>query len=105
MIEKPRSEKTMPKRIKDKNKSIFVKFYSSVNEEEIHSFLNSLKVTGTRVSSLINRWAIEVPFWKEDFFVKKFQENESVELVHESFDRKVNRTRFNDEEGEDTDSE
>lgn len=95
----------MPKRIKDKNKSIFVKFYSNVIDEEIDSLFNSLKVTGTRVSSLINRWAIEVPFWKEEFFVKKFQENEMVEIVHENFDRKVSRTRFENEESEDSDSE
>jgi hypothetical protein len=78
----------MPKKIKDKNKSIFVKFYEDIDDKEINSLLVSMGVFGTRVSNLINRWAIEVPFWREESFMTKFSENELVEKVHEGFERK-----------------
>lgn len=83
----------MPKRMKDKNKSIFVKFYEDINDKEINSLLISMGVSGNRVSNLINRWAIEVPFWREESFMTKFSENELVEKVHEGFERKSKSTQ------------
>lgn len=89
----------MPRRFKDRNKSVFVKFYDDVGDEEVGEFLSSLGVAGIRVSNLINRWAVEVPFWKEGFFVEKFDaETELVERIHDSFDRK--RTNYGTEEGD-----
>jgi hypothetical protein len=78
----------MPKRIKDKNKSVLVKFHEDVADKEISSMLALLGISGTKVSSIVNRWAVEVPFWKEGHFVAKFNGDERVEKVHESFDRK-----------------
>lgn len=90
----------MPRRFKDRNKSIFVKFYDDVSDEEVGEMLSSVGVSGVRVSNLINRWAVEVPFWKEGFFVERFDaETELVEKVHESFDRK--RTNYGSEEDND----
>jgi hypothetical protein len=87
----------MPRRFKDRNKSIFVKFYDDVGDKEVGELLSSLGVAGTRVSNLINRWAVEIPFWKEGFFVEKIDaEIDLVEKVHDSFDRK----RTNHAEGE-----
>jgi hypothetical protein len=80
----------MPKRTKDKNRSVFVKFYEDVSSKDVHSMLAMLGVSGTKVSSIINRWAVEVPFWKEEQFVAKFYDDAKVELVHETFDRKRN---------------
>lgn len=74
----------MPRRIKDKNKSIFVKFLDDVSTKEIYSLFDSLSVKGLKVSTLINRWAVEVPFWKEEFYTDKFVESEIVERVHEN---------------------
>lgn len=89
----------MPKRFKDRNKSLFVKFYDDVVEEEIGDLLSSLNVSGTRVSNLINRWAIEIPFWKEGHFIEKFYESDIVERIHESFNRKrVNRDQEENDE-------
>lgn len=91
----------MPKRIKDKNKSIFVKFEEGVTGKEVHALFNELGVTGTRVSIFVNRWAIEVPFWKEDFYMSKFADNDLVETVHENFDKKrKNPRREENEEGD-----
>ncbi|NBP03975.1 MAG: hypothetical protein EBU90_28555 [Proteobacteria bacterium] len=88
----------MPRRFKDRNKSIFVKFYDDVGDEEVGELLSSLGVAGIRVSNLINRWAVEIPFWKEGFFVEKFDaEVELVEKVHESFDRKRTNYEMEDE--------
>jgi len=79
----------MPKRMKDNNRSVFVKFYDDVSSKEIHSMLAMLGVWGTKVSTIVNRWAVEVPFWKEEQFVAKFYDDEDkVELVHESFDKR-----------------
>jgi hypothetical protein len=85
----------MPKRMKDKNRSVFVKFHEDVSSKEIHSMLAMLGVSGTKVSSIINRWAVEVPFWKEEQFVAKFYDDDKVELVHESFDKR--RTSYQED--------
>lgn len=86
----------MPKRIKDKNKSIFVKFYKETTDQEINNLLSSMDVSGVRVSNLVNRWAVEVPFWREQSYVEKLQENELVETVHEGFEKK--RRNITDQE-------
>jgi hypothetical protein len=86
----------MPKRMKDKNKSIFVKFYDDVTDQEACKLMASIGVTGSRVSTLIKRWAIEVPFWREDFYCEKFAESEFVERIHEGPERK----KFQEETGE-----
>jgi hypothetical protein len=88
----------MPKRIKDKNKSIFVKFNDEIDDKKINEFLNSLGIYGTRVSSLINRWAVEIPFWREGHFTEKMLESDLVNTVHENFNLK-RKNRF-EEQGE-----
>lgn len=92
----------MPKRIvKDKNKSIFVKFEEGATSKEIYSLFNSLGVSGVKVSIFINRWAVEVPFWKEDFYVDKFRQSDLVETVHENFDKRRRTTIVReDQEGD-----
>lgn len=82
----------MPRRIKDKNKSIFVKFHKETTDQEINKLLSSMEVSGVRVSNLINRWAVEVPFWREQVYVEKLQESELVEIVHEGFEKKRKNT-------------
>lgn len=91
----------MPKRIKERNKSIFVKFYDDVTDQQACKLMASFGVTGTRVSTLLKRWAIEVPFWKEEFYCDKFLGSDLVETIHENFDRKRTRSDFYEEtEGE-----
>lgn len=77
----------MPKRMKDKYNTILVRFYEDVADKEAHSTLAWLGVSGTRVSTLLKRWAVEVPWWKEAEFVQKLYENELVECVHGSFNK------------------
>ena len=91
----------MPNRIKDKNKSLFVKFHEDVSEKDVHSLLYKMGVSGVRVSSLINRWAVEVPFWKEEFYVDKFLDSDMTEVVYESFDRKRRSAASEETEGSD----
>lgn len=91
----------MPKRVKDKNKSIFVKFKDDTNDKQVNEFLNSLGIYGTRVSNLMNRWAIEIPFWREGHFTEKMLESELVAKVHENFDMKrknIRQEQIEDEE-------
>lgn len=91
----------MPKRIKDKNRSIFVKFYQNIPEEEVREFLGSLNLEGFRSSTLINRWVLEVPFWKENFYLEKLYQSEIIEQIHENLNKKIFFN--NQEEGEQTD--
>lgn len=74
----------MKKNNKKKTKlaNIIVKFYPC-SDNDVKEYLNSLELEGTRVSNLINRWAVDVPFWKQNYFSKKFLENEIlVEKVY-----------------------
>lgn len=78
----------MPKRIKDKNRSIFVKFVDDATAREINSLLDPLGAKAIRVSSLINRWVIEVPFWKAETCLDKMEESGLVDVVHDDFSRR-----------------
>lgn len=90
----------MPKRFNDRMRSIFVKFERGVTDKEINSELRSMGVSGSRVSTLINRWVVEVPFWKEQEYMERLAENELVETVHESGDSR-RRTNYEEEVDED----
>jgi len=79
--------KQMPTRFKDKNNTLLVKFYDDVADKEVHSMLAWMGVSGTRVSTLIRRWAVEVPYWKEEEYLHRFYESELVQAVHDSFDK------------------
>ncbi len=77
----------MPTRYKDKNNTLLVRFYEDVPDKEAHSFLAWLGISGTKVSTLIKRWAVEVPYWKEEEFLDKLYDSEIVEVVHDHFDK------------------
>ena len=65
----------------NKNTNIVVKFHPST-DKEINKLLGSLNLTGVRVSNLIPRWAIDVPFWKESYFAEKLEQSELVEKIY-----------------------
>lgn len=65
----------------NKNTNIVVNFHSN-SDKEINKFLKSLNLTGVRVSNLFSRWAIDVPFWKENHFAQKLSESEIVEKIY-----------------------
>jgi hypothetical protein len=77
----------MPKRFKDKNNTILVKFYDDVADKEVHSTLAWMGVSGVRVSTLIRRWAVEVPYWRVEEYLDKLYESNLVQAVHDSFDK------------------
>jgi hypothetical protein len=77
----------MPKRIRDKFNTVLVKFYEDVADKEARSALALMGVSGTRVSALVKRWAVEVPYWQEQEFVEKFYDCDLVLAVHNSFDK------------------
>jgi hypothetical protein len=78
----------MPRKMNDKHRSIFVKFHQEVTEKEVVKKLASMGVSGSKVSSLINRWVVDVPFWKEEEYQEVLGSDELVEIVHENFDRR-----------------
>lgn len=65
----------------NKQSNIVVNFYPSTDQEALN-LLSSLNISGVRVSNLFRRWAIDVPFWKESYFVEKLAESELVEKVY-----------------------
>lgn len=74
----------MPKKnALNKNTSIIVRFVECT-DEEVDESLQELNLTGVRVSNLINRWAIEVPFWKESYYTEKLKQLDLVDFVHTS---------------------
>lgn len=77
----------MPVRSKDKNNTLVVKFYEDVADKEVHSALAWLGIHGIRVSTLIRRWAVEVPYWKEEEMLDRLYESELVESVNGHFDK------------------
>lgn len=77
----------MPTRSKDKNNTLIVRFYDDVADKEVHSMLAWLGISGTRVSTLIRRWAVEIPYWREEEFLDKLYESELVDVVSNHFDK------------------
>lgn len=71
----------------NKNTHIVVNFFPAT-EKEINKLLKSLNLTGVRVSNLVPRWSIDVPFWKEDYFVQKLSESDLVEKIYQNPSRK-----------------
>jgi hypothetical protein len=90
----------MPKIAKDKNKSIFVKFKEYATDKEINKFLYSLGIHGVRVSTLVNRWVVEIPFWREGHFTEKMLDSSLVDIIHENFDRNKKFKSQERQEGE-----
>jgi hypothetical protein len=88
----------MPKRFNDKQRSIFVKFNHEATEKKVLAELKSMGVSGSRVSALINRWVIEVPFWKEEEYVDRLAACEIVEAIHENFDMRRRQYRPDEQE-------
>lgn len=87
----------MPKRFNDKQRSIFVKFNHEATDKQILSELKSMGISGSRVSNLVNRWVLEVPFWKEEEYSEKLAGNDLVEVVHENFDMRKRPQRAEEE--------
>lgn len=77
----------MPNRISDKSNTLLVKFYDEADDKTVRGMLATMGISGTRVSTLIRRWAVEVPYWREEEFLYKFYENEFVQAIHDSFDK------------------
>jgi hypothetical protein len=79
----------MPTRIKDKNNTLLVKFYDDAGDKEVRAMLATIGVSGIRVSTLVKRWAVEVPYWREEEYLYKFHDSELVQAVHDSFDKET----------------
>lgn len=81
----------------NRNSSIIVKFYP-IADQEINEFLESLNISGVRVSNLISRWAIDVPYWKEHHYANKLMESDLVEKVYLNPSKKNHS--YSEEEGQ-----
>jgi hypothetical protein len=77
----------MPKRMRDKHNTVLVKFYENITDKEVRSVLAHMGLSGTRVSTLVRRWAVEVPYWLEGDYIVKFYNNDMVEAIHNSFNK------------------
>lgn len=90
----------MPTRFKDKNNTLLVKFYEDVGDKEVRAMLATMGVSGSRVSTLIRRWAVDVPYWREEEFIYKFYDSETVQAVHGSFDKEASEEVNVDPQGQ-----
>lgn len=62
--------------------SLIVTFYT-VTQKEVSNFFKEHCVSGeVSVSTIIPRWAIDVPVWKEKELIEQFLSNELVKSVH-----------------------
>jgi len=77
----------MPKRTRDKHNTMLVKFYENATDNEVRLILVHMGLGGDRVSTLVRRWAVEVPYWLEGEYIEKFYHNDMVEAVHNSFNK------------------
>lgn len=70
-----------------KNRSRLSKFntllikFNIDSDSQIISFFNDFNLEYFKVSNLIQRWAVEVPFWKEEEYVDKFYSYLMVDSV------------------------
>jgi hypothetical protein len=69
-----------------KTSSLIVTFHT-VTTKEVEKFLKEHNVSGTNVSSIIPRWAVDVPSWKEKELISEFLNNELVKSVHVYVDK------------------
>ena len=81
---------TKKKNSLNKNTSIIVKFIDCT-DDEIDESLKSINLSGVRVSNLIPRWAIEVPFWKEQYYTEQLKKLDLIDAVHTSLNLATNR--------------
>jgi hypothetical protein len=65
----------------NKNSNIIVNF-NCYSDKKINKLLKDFNLSGVRVSTIINRWAVDVPFWKEDHYAEKFLESDLVERIY-----------------------
>jgi hypothetical protein len=91
----------MPKRVKNKTNTVIVKFYEDVADKEVHSLLTWLGVNGSKVSTLVNRWAVDVLYWKELETTDKLRKSELVEAIQSEPSKITRREEVEDTDGKD----
>jgi len=89
----------MPKRIRDKTNTVIVKFYEDVSNKDIHSLLTWLGANGSKVSTLVNRWAVDVFYWKESETTEKLRKSELVEAIQSEPNRITRREEVEGNDG------
>ena len=67
-------------------------FIDGLKETEVWDILDEHSLRGTRISTLINRYAVEVPDGKEQHFVNIFKETSGVKSVHYTPKEKNDKT-------------
>lgn len=67
--------------MENKNKFLNVVINFDCSEKKINKLLKSLSLSGVRVSGIINRWAVDVPFWKKDYYLEKLIESDLIEKI------------------------
>lgn len=62
---------------------VFVNFYGDVSDETVDEYLESLALSGVRMSAIVNRYAIDVPPGEEPKYLKIFADK--TDLVERVF--------------------
>jgi hypothetical protein len=63
--------------------TLVLNFDNGYSDSEIENVFKEFNVWGTKVSSLIKRYAVEIPAGKEEEFMDKFEERDEVSYIFE----------------------
>lgn len=61
--------------------TLFVTFHQWASDESIESLFEELDVLGFRVGTVVNRFAVEVPYGKEEEFSNSINEKDIVNRI------------------------
>jgi len=64
----------------NRHNTLLIKF-NITSDNYISSWFNGFNLEHFKCSSLIQRWAVEVPFWKEEEYIDKFFDSSIVESI------------------------
>jgi hypothetical protein len=65
----------------NKNVCVLLKFIEC-SDKDVQNSLGKINLEGTRVSNLINRWVVDVPFWKESYYRDQLSKIDIIEKIY-----------------------
>lgn len=60
------------------------------SDKDVQNSLSKINLEGIRVSNLINRWVVDVPFWKENYYRDQLSKINIIEKIYPN----INQNRY-----------
>jgi len=80
----------------NKNVCILLKFMEC-SDEDIKNSLKEMNLEGARVSNLINRWVVDVPFWKEKYYREQLSKINLIDKIYPNINAKFSTKDFSED--------